>query len=155
MYKHISIYFILNNIIILIISILAIINVFLADFLGQYQNIKRGNKSYVLAAKRRYLRTSLTQQSCTNEDTKSRLNSRNTRYSVHSILFSCSLFKSVKIKIYRPIILPAALYGREIWSLTLREDIDGWIEQREIDSQIERETQSDRQTGRQIDTQAD
>jgi len=30
--------------------------------------------------------------------------------------------KDIKIKIYRIIILPAGLYGCEIWSLTLREE---------------------------------
>jgi hypothetical protein len=32
------------------------------------------------------------------------------------------LSKSVKIKIYRTIILPVVLYGCESWSLTLREE---------------------------------
>jgi hypothetical protein len=32
------------------------------------------------------------------------------------------LSKNVKIRIYRTIILPVVLYGREIWSLTLREE---------------------------------
>jgi hypothetical protein len=32
------------------------------------------------------------------------------------------LFRSVKIKIYRTIILPVVLYGCESWSLTLREE---------------------------------
>ena len=31
------------------------------------------------------------------------------------------LFKNLKIKIYRTIILPVVLYGCETWSLTLRE----------------------------------
>jgi hypothetical protein len=30
--------------------------------------------------------------------------------------------KSIKIKIYRTIILPVVLYGCEIWSLTFREE---------------------------------
>jgi hypothetical protein len=30
--------------------------------------------------------------------------------------------KNAKIRIYKIIILPMALYGREIWSLTLREE---------------------------------
>jgi hypothetical protein len=34
---------------------------------------------------------------------------------------SSLLSKSVKIKIYRTIILPAVLYGYESWSFTLRE----------------------------------
>ena len=32
------------------------------------------------------------------------------------------LFKKLKIKIYRTIILPVVLYGCETWSLTLREE---------------------------------
>jgi hypothetical protein len=36
--------------------------------------------------------------------------------------FSSLLSKNLKIKIYRTIILPAVLYGCEIWSLTLREE---------------------------------
>jgi hypothetical protein len=30
--------------------------------------------------------------------------------------------KNIKIKIYRTIVLPVALYGCETWSLTLREE---------------------------------
>jgi hypothetical protein len=37
-------------------------------------------------------------------------------------LSSRLLFKNVKIKIYRTIILPVVLYGCETWSLTLREE---------------------------------
>jgi hypothetical protein len=32
------------------------------------------------------------------------------------------LYRGLKIKIYRTIILPVVLYGRETWSLTLREE---------------------------------
>ena len=32
------------------------------------------------------------------------------------------LFKNLKIKIYKTIILPVVLYGCEKWSLTLREE---------------------------------
>jgi hypothetical protein len=32
------------------------------------------------------------------------------------------IYKNLKIKIYRTIILPVVLYGCETWSLTLRED---------------------------------
>jgi hypothetical protein len=38
------------------------------------------------------------------------------------LLSSSLLLKSVKIKIYRTIILPVVLYGCESWSLTLREE---------------------------------
>jgi hypothetical protein len=41
---------------------------------------------------------------------------------VQKLLSSSLLSKSVKIKIYRTIILPVVLYGCESWSLTLREE---------------------------------
>jgi hypothetical protein len=42
--------------------------------------------------------------------------------SVQNLLSSCLLFKSVKIKVYRTIILPVVLYGCESWSHTLKEE---------------------------------
>jgi hypothetical protein len=41
---------------------------------------------------------------------------------VQNLLSSRLLFKNLKIKIYRTIILPVVLYGCETWSLTLREE---------------------------------
>jgi len=41
---------------------------------------------------------------------------------VQNPLSSSSLSKKLKIKIYRTVILPVALYGCETWSLTLREE---------------------------------
>ena len=38
-----------------------------------------------------------------------------------SFVFQVAI-KNLKIKIYRTIILPVVLYGRETWSLTLREE---------------------------------
>jgi len=38
-----------------------------------------------------------------------------------SFIFRLSI-KNLKIKIYKSIILPVVLYGRETWSLTLREE---------------------------------
>jgi len=38
-----------------------------------------------------------------------------------SLLSSLLLSKSIKIKIYKTIILPVALYGCQTWSLTLKE----------------------------------
>ena len=35
---------------------------------------------------------------------------------------SSFLYKNVKVKIYRTIILPIVLYGCEVWSLTLRQE---------------------------------
>jgi hypothetical protein len=53
---------------------------------------------------------------------KRRLNSGNACYhSVQSLLSSRLLSKNIEIRIYRTIILPVVMYGRETWSLTLRE----------------------------------
>jgi hypothetical protein len=41
---------------------------------------------------------------------------------VKNLWFSSLLSKNVKITIYRTIILPFVLYGRETWLLTLREE---------------------------------
>jgi hypothetical protein len=57
------------------------------------------------------------------EEIKSRLNSGNACYhSVQSLLLSRLLSRNVKVKVYKTIILPAALYGCETWSLMLREE---------------------------------
>ena len=57
------------------------------------------------------------------EDIKNRLKSTNAFYhSVQNLLSSSLLYKNMKIKIYRTIILPVVLYGSETWSLKLREE---------------------------------
>ena len=67
--------------------------------------------------------TALTNQNSIQEEIKSRLKSGNACYhSVHHLLSSLLLFKNIKIKIYRTIILLIALYGCETWSRTLREE---------------------------------
>ena len=43
-------------------------------------------------------------------------------YSVKTLLSSRLLFKNLKIKIYKTIILPVVLYGCETWFLILREE---------------------------------
>jgi hypothetical protein len=43
-------------------------------------------------------------------------------HSVQNLLSSRLLYKNLKFKIYRTIILPVVLYGCETWSLTLREE---------------------------------
>jgi len=71
----------------------------------------------------KYLGTTLTNQNAIQEEIKSRLRSGNTCYhSVQNLLSSRLLSKNLKIKIYRTIIFPVVLYGRETWSLTLREE---------------------------------
>jgi hypothetical protein len=52
-----------------------------------------------------------------------RLNSGNACYhSVQNLLSSRLLSKNVKVKIYKTIILPMALYGCETWFLILRKE---------------------------------
>jgi hypothetical protein len=71
----------------------------------------------------KYLGTTLTNQNSIQEEIKSRLKLGNAcYYSVQDLLSSFLLSKTLKIKIYRTIILPVVLYGCEIWSLTLREE---------------------------------
>jgi len=71
----------------------------------------------------KYLGTTLTFQNSIREEIKSRMRSGNACYhSVQNLLSSRLLSKNLKIKIYRTIILPVVLYGRETWSLTLREE---------------------------------
>jgi hypothetical protein len=89
---------------------------------GQRQIIKIGNRSFESVAKFKYLVTPLTDQNCIHEEIKSRLNSGNACYhSVQSLLSSRLLSRNVKVKIYKPKILPVVLYGCETWSVTLRE----------------------------------
>ena len=69
------------------------------------------------------LGTTLTNQNSSQVEIKSRLKSGNACYhSVRNLLCSSLLSKNIKIKIHRTIILPVVLYGRETWSLTLREE---------------------------------
>jgi Ser-tRNA(Ala) deacylase AlaX len=68
----------------------------------------------------KYLGT-ITNQNSVQEEIKSRLKTENACYhSMQHLLSSRLLLKNLEIKIYRTIILPV-IYGRETWSLTLRE----------------------------------
>jgi len=85
--------------------------------------LKTDNSSFERVDEFKYLETTLTNQNSIQEEIKSRLKSGNVCYnSVQNLLSSSLLSKNLKIKIYRTIILPAVLYGCEIWSLTLREE---------------------------------
>jgi hypothetical protein len=69
------------------------------------------------------LGTALTNQNSVQEEIKSRLKPGNACcHSVQNHLSSNLLSRNLKMKIYRTIILPVALYGCETWLLTLREE---------------------------------
>jgi hypothetical protein len=71
----------------------------------------------------RYLGTMLTNKNSIQEEIKSRLKLGNAcYYLVQNLLSSSMLPKNLEIKIFRIIILPVVLYGRETWSLTWREE---------------------------------
>jgi len=62
----------------------------------------------------KYLGTMLTNQNSIQEGIKSRLKLGNAcYYSVQNLLSASLLSKKLKIKLYRTIILPVVLYGRE------------------------------------------
>ena len=85
--------------------------------------MKIDNSSIERVEEFKYLGTTLTDQNSIHEEIKRRLKLGNPcYYSVQNLLSSRLLFKNLKIKIYRTIILPVVLYGCETWSLTLREE---------------------------------
>ncbi|KAJ4431719.1 hypothetical protein ANN_20321 [Periplaneta americana] len=59
----------------------------------------------------------------TREEIKRRINMGNScYYSVEKLLSSSLLSKSLKVRIYKTVILPVVLYGCETWTLTFREE---------------------------------
>jgi len=89
---------------------------------GPSHSIKNDNSSFERVEQFKYLGTNLTNQNSLQEEIRSRLKSGNVCYhSVHNILSSSLLYKILKIKIRRTIILSVVLYGCETWSLTVRE----------------------------------
>jgi hypothetical protein len=88
---------------------------------GQNLDIKVANKSFENALQFKYLGITVTYENLIHEEIKRRLNSGNAYYhSDKNPVSSHLLSKSLKIRMYRTIILPMVLYGCENWSLTLR-----------------------------------
>jgi hypothetical protein len=98
-------------------------------FMSRHQNARQkrslltAKKSFENVEKFKCLEMTVTNQNCIHEEIKSRLNSGNVcHHSVQNLLSSGLLSRNFEIKIYRIKILPTVLYGRETWSLTLREE---------------------------------
>jgi hypothetical protein len=90
---------------------------------GQNQDIKIAHRLFENVSQFKYLGTTVTNQNLIHEEIKRRLSSGNACYhSVQSLLSSHLLSKNLKMRIYKPIILPVILYGCEAWSLTLRDE---------------------------------
>jgi hypothetical protein len=90
---------------------------------GQNHNIKIGNKSFERVEEFKYLGRTRTFRNSIREQINSRFKSLSACYhSVHSLLSYRLLSESIKIRVYRTIILPVVLCGCETWSLTLRKE---------------------------------
>ena len=91
---------------------------------GRSPNIKTDNSSSERVEDFKYLGPILANQNSIQVEIKSRLQSGNACYhSVQNTLSASLLSKSLNMKIYKTIVLPAVLYGCETWSLTLREEL--------------------------------
>jgi len=90
---------------------------------GRGHSMKIDNSSIERVEEFKYLGTTLTNQNSIQKEIKSRSKLGNAcYYSVQNLLSSSLLFKNLKIKIYRTMILPFVLYGCKTWSLILREE---------------------------------
>ena len=90
---------------------------------GRNHSVRIDNSSFERVEQFRYLGSTLTNENSIQKEIKSKLKSGNACYqSVQNLLSSSLLYKNLKIKIYRTIILSVVLYGCETWSLTLREE---------------------------------
>jgi hypothetical protein len=90
---------------------------------GRIHSMKMDNSPIERVEEFKYVGTTLTSQNSIQEEIKSRLKLGNAcYYSVRNLLSSSLLSKTLKIKIYRTIILPVVLYGCETWLLILREE---------------------------------
>jgi hypothetical protein len=90
---------------------------------GQNYDIKIANRCSENVTQLKYLGRTVTNQILIEEEIKRKLNSGNIYYhSVQNLLSSHLLCKTVKIRIYKTIILHVVLYGCDTWSLTIREE---------------------------------
>jgi hypothetical protein len=72
----------------------------------------------------KYFRKTVTNQNLIQEEIKKRPIFCNACYnSVHNLLTSCLLSKTIKITIYKTIILIVVMYGCETWSLDIKRGI--------------------------------
>jgi hypothetical protein len=79
---------------------------------GRSHNKNIDNSSFEREEGFKYLGTTLTKQNYIQEELTSRLKSGNSCYhSVQNVLSSSLLFKNIKIKIYRSIIVPVFCMG--------------------------------------------
>jgi hypothetical protein len=90
---------------------------------GRIHSVRNDNSTFERLEEFKCLGTTLKNKNSIAEEIKSRLRSGNAcYYSVQNLLSSRLLYKHLKIKIYRTLILSVVLYGCETWSLTLREE---------------------------------
>ena len=87
------------------------------------EHIRIGSNSYEKVKTFKYLGSLVKNLNYVHEEIKCRIKAGNScYYSVPTLLSSRLLPKNFKIKIYKTIILSVLLYGRETWSLTLKEE---------------------------------
>jgi hypothetical protein len=90
---------------------------------GLSHSMKTDNRSLEMVEELKYLRTTLTSQNPIKEEMKSRMKSGSACYhSVQNPLSSSLLYKNLKIKTYRTIILLDVLYGCKTLLFILREE---------------------------------
>ena len=95
---------------------------------GRIHSMKMDNSSIERVEEFKFLGTTLTNRNSIQEEIMNRLKLGNACcYSVQNLLSSSLLSKTLKITIYRTIILPVVQYGCETWSLTLREECRMWV----------------------------